>query len=366
MERKLSKVPEIDLMKGLLPIAVIVLHCSEASGLDWRTGAEPFIRVLLMRICYTAVPVFFCISGFLFFRGMEKWEWSRWGGKMKKRLRTLVLPYILWIIISFLCQYAFNYLKGGIDTPGFVSLREFFAENGGLRMFWDKPVPSESGSILGYTISCGRPMDPPLWFIRDLFDMCLIAPAIWALLRFCGRYGVIALGSCYILNIGIPFTGFSPSALFFFSLGAFLALDGRESPGGIRGGTLWWSLIALACLLVTYFNGPLPYQYVLNLWVATASICFIKILSQLSVSGSVKPSEMLVGASFFIYASHHPLMIEFSNFLLWRTMPFAVPAIQILKIFLRPAVTLGLCLVIYLLLKKIMPRALAVLTGGRI
>jgi len=47
------------------------------------------------------VPVFFFISGFLFFKG-HQWSKTFYAGKIKKRLRTLLLPYCLWNALGIL------------------------------------------------------------------------------------------------------------------------------------------------------------------------------------------------------------------------------------------------------------------------
>ena len=41
-----------------------------------------------------AVPLIFFISGYLFFSKTTNFGWKEYGQKMKKRTRTLLLPYV--------------------------------------------------------------------------------------------------------------------------------------------------------------------------------------------------------------------------------------------------------------------------------
>ena len=47
------------------------------------------------------------------------------------------------------------------------------------------------------------------------------------------------------------------------------------------------------------------------------------------------------------------------------TLPITAEWMLVLKVFLRPAVTVGICLLIFVVMKKICPKILGLLTGGR-
>lgn len=68
----------ISILKGLLPVLVVVLHTSFDASLCYRDGVESFLRVLICKIGGVAVPVFFFISGILFFTKLQEWDWTVW------------------------------------------------------------------------------------------------------------------------------------------------------------------------------------------------------------------------------------------------------------------------------------------------
>ena len=51
-------------------------------------------------ICRSAVPVFFIISGYLFFQNITEFKKEAYSSKVKSRIRTLFIPYLLWNLIA--------------------------------------------------------------------------------------------------------------------------------------------------------------------------------------------------------------------------------------------------------------------------
>ena len=84
-------------LKVVMSILVITIHfslpCCDATYLS----IQSFVRSI---VCGVAVPTFFCISGFLFFMNFDEWDWRVFGNKVRRRVSTLLLPYILWNFVS--------------------------------------------------------------------------------------------------------------------------------------------------------------------------------------------------------------------------------------------------------------------------
>lgn len=76
------------------PLAVMVVYVHSfgegnviISKIDWRSfsfeNLYDVIRVLVSgTISGIAVPTFFLISGYLFFQGLENWNWGIWRAKI--------------------------------------------------------------------------------------------------------------------------------------------------------------------------------------------------------------------------------------------------------------------------------------------
>jgi len=55
-----------------------------------------FCITFSMTLAHIAVPTFFLISGFLFVKGLEKWNRTVYKGKLNKRVYSLLIPYLIW------------------------------------------------------------------------------------------------------------------------------------------------------------------------------------------------------------------------------------------------------------------------------
>ena len=355
----------IDILKGILPFLVVILHTSYVDGLCWKDGAESFIRLFFVKLGGIAVPTFFVISGLLFFSKLQKWDWTVWSNKVIKRIRTLFVPFILWIIIDFIAKYVWGVMHAECPAINISTFKQFFFDSGGMRMFIDRPQITYEPSVLGYMVDTSKPINGPMWYVRDLMVMVILSPLILKLLNVACNYALIAFFLIYVLFIGLPFILVSPTALFFFSMGAFFSINGKDflniiSRFKVLSYVLSIAMLVMAFLVESQLLGGLVYR----LYIISTVVAIFNLFSDLYEKG-VRPVKLLTDSSFFIYASHAVLITEISNFILWRTLPITTEWMLVLKVFLRPAVTVGLCLLLFVAMKKICPKTLGLLTGGR-
>ena len=148
---------------------------------------------------FIAVPLFFIISGYLYFLSYKN-TIEDYFSKTKKRINTLLIPYLivssiylLLIIIPFTQKYQSSslYLK---DKPFLEKFLETFIFN------------------------------PPgqLWFLKDLFVLILVTPIIHWLIKYLKFYFILILVLLWFPIIPFKFYIFQNEALLFFSLGAYL------------------------------------------------------------------------------------------------------------------------------------------------
>ena len=168
----------IDWLRFPCAAAVVLLHAfgQPLAGNDcisFRFGAYDTIRILFSEgVCRVAVPIFFFISGYLFFVRLEHWDTKAWAGKLKKRVKSLLVPYLIRNIIAFLILLVIEYGKMMIKNTlalQFQDLQALYNNVGGLRMFWDA--------------KSGYPLNDPLWFIRNLLVYVTVAPIIYLFLK---------------------------------------------------------------------------------------------------------------------------------------------------------------------------------------
>ena len=167
-------------------------------------NASTFIQMFISEgICRIAVPLFFVLSGFFFYRTFNGNRTS-FINKLKRRFHTLLIPYIFWSVSVFIFFACATHLPG---------LKAFFTtRNSGvfsLKEMWQGIVVS--------------PYNSPLWYVKYLIVLSVVAIALYPLYK---NLHLIVIGiAFYGWIIGMPFAvPFRMDAVFFYSLGAVIAL----------------------------------------------------------------------------------------------------------------------------------------------
>ena len=187
-------------------ILVVYLHSyskelsvSMSGSLTW--WLQDFVSQGISRV---AVPFFFVVSGFLLFKdfpedGMSVRYW--WLGKLRKRLKTLCVPYFAWSLLG-LCS---TYIMTRFANTQIYS--------------YDVAIPTWWLEVLGITT-------PPkfmfhLWFVKAIFLFAIFSPLIAAIVF---RLPKVALLLLFLASIfRFRELGDWPSNLMFFAIGMVAA-----------------------------------------------------------------------------------------------------------------------------------------------
>ena len=99
----------IDWLRPVMAFMVICLH-AQLFYVDeqWSMNGgvfNVFVIYLCKVICPVAVPTFFFISGYLFYKGLQKWDYGIWKSKMVKRIKTLLVPFVIWNLIALIASH---------------------------------------------------------------------------------------------------------------------------------------------------------------------------------------------------------------------------------------------------------------------
>ena len=235
------------------------------------------------------VPIFFLVSGFLFFRaGLP--SAAQFRRKLEDRLGSLVAPFLLWnalLLVGVLLLQA-----GGL----------------GALLSHTRPVGGVGDAIWRLT---GDPIVFQFWFVRELILVCLLTPLVGHVVRSRAALPWLALlfvGFALNLTLG---SVLSARGAFFFSLGAFLAM--REAPLRLSlprparcaaAVVYGMSVVAAAFLRLPPSAAP---------WVVAAQVVVgLALLSSAYDASSPLWEGRLVRAvrthAFFVYAFHEPLL----------------------------------------------------------
>lgn len=205
-----------------------------------------------------AVPFFFICSGYFLAGHMEEREW--FGRECMKRVRTLLIPYIIWSLvyamIPLVTFFVANLLHGRIAFLEQYASMRFWVNTFGLNPFaWPRLVP--------------------LWYVRSLFFFVAISPLLY---HFIKRVGLVALFVLAVLSFAVGYYGLRSqdrvclvltksvcvSGLFFFCCGVYGRLKRIRLPN--RGQTI--ALVLGLCLAVA--NGYCRMsgiKFIIPLWV---------------------------------------------------------------------------------------------------
>ena len=204
-----------------------------------------------------AVPCFFFFSGYLFFLGLDgplSWKWLK--DKWRKRLFSVVIPYVVWILLTVVAYTIKNFLSVKI---GLVEGGEMEEVRKGV-LYWFV-----------------TPINYPLWYVRDLMAMILAAPLFHWLFRYTKAVGLVLLAVAFI----IPYNYIFKTAILFFGAGSYFGMQQGEKGdflstfSAVRIPSYIASLVLMVICL--WLNGRQPNEYVLPFFVIVGVIAAINI-----------------------------------------------------------------------------------------
>ena len=324
-----------------------------------------FIRVALSHVfLFIAVPVFFVISGYLFFRNLVQWNFPIYIKKLKSRFCSLFIPYIIWNTIPLLYIIAGLFIK----HYSIFQILDFINIKGGLcRYFFAPPILRMIYiNWFGQPVMAGEPINGPLWFLRDLIILVILSPVIYWFVKRLGFYFLSILCFVYISTI-IPYHSVTTS-IFFFSIGAYFAISGKNIIREFNGAAVNSFLLALSFGFVDcFFDGKLTItgSVLYPFYIIFGVVAVFNLASWLIEKKNITINKTLAKSSFFIYCLHSLLVINICRWLVNLILPYNNTVFSILKYFLVPTLTVCVCLGIYLILKRFTPRLLNILTGNR-
>lgn len=147
-------------------VGVVAIHLRMSdTGFSAADAVSKLFSSLVPSSC---VPLFFLISGFLFFWKVGDFNLKTYMGKMQNRFRSLVVPYFVWNTFMIACYAAVHYF-----VPEMIS-----AENEDVLQYTFK-----DWIIAYWNKSGGQPVAFQLWFLRNLIVMSILSPLFWLLSR---------------------------------------------------------------------------------------------------------------------------------------------------------------------------------------
>ena len=267
-------------------ILIVLLHSSVAGSLI-PSGSNFIVAYAWFKciniISDIAVPTFFAISGFLFFKDYSH---AKYLGTVKQRIRSLIVPYFCFSFLLFIYYCVLSLIpalnESSMDLIGDFSIKSIIKT-----LLWAK-------------------CDPPIWYLRVLFILVVISPIFDVLIR-CLREKTVALVVIISLfNIAVQSPYSSPVYWCpVFLLGAICATQNRIKDTLSKE----YSSICVISAIITYVmfvimifkntNSSLYYIYRMIVpvivWVVLSKIQF------------PKRTPFWFKTTFFVFCTHYPV-----------------------------------------------------------
>lgn len=379
MRRNDLRSQSLDLLRFPLAVVVLTIHTFSTDGFTIQGNSVSLENFpILLEINYfinaflrgQSVPIYFFISGFVFFLGVEL-TGKKYLQKLKNRVKTLLIPYLIWNIAVVLKLLVLRLPCFSALFPNINEDRLDFSLSAILETFWDNSKGIFSASSTANEIVANNiyPADLPLWFVRDLMIVVLCTPLLYWILKHTYYYFVLLLGVLWftLAYWDLGHINQLVTAFFFFSWGAYMSVNAKdmmyEFNRFFKASMLLYPLLALLFILSVHyfpdFSGTIKrlnvfvglfFAYNVSSWLLKRRIC--------------KVSPFLASSGFFIYVAHFMICSDLVKLFFFIFRP--TTDLGMLSIFVLTVITtVAVLLLIFYLLKRYTPGLLKVIAGRK-
>lgn len=365
-----------DTLRFPLVILIVFLHLKgepSSMQIDWNNfsfidGYNLLRTYVSCVICNIAVPLFFLMSGYLFYNRIGELTKDIYLKKIKRRLKTLCIPYFFWISLFMIGNVIFI-IRSPESVSVWNSFFRYFKENGGMRIYWDCYVLGGGETPIGFVQDNSAPLLIPMWFVRDLIVVTLCSPFLWWLIRQMGLMIVLIISICYVFQYWPYIHGVSSVSFFFYSLGIYLSrhADVIDAFFGKYGLHLFISTICISFLLVYIINSNWLYApYLMRVFMIIGSFSALFLAYKLVLTHKKIAWQKLSNASFVVYAMHMVFVSKYVRVFFRKTIvvDYSMPTL-FFEYLAVPLITISVCLIFYYILRKYLPQFLLFVSGGR-
>lgn len=182
-----------------------------------------------------AVPGFFMLSAYQFYR---KCMFRDIGPKMERRIRTVLLPYLLWNFLYYL----------GYAAAGRIPFLSWISDKTAVEF----SIPAMADAVLHFTCN------PVFWYMYQLIFLIALSPLLYPLLKNRASGILVIAAELYCIGNLIQIPIINMDALSYYSAAAYGALHAEDfleerRMQGKKGAAVRAAAAVLGTLLAVYF-----------------------------------------------------------------------------------------------------------------
>ncbi len=335
----------------VLMLMVVLLHCYNFSTkigghvIVLQKDVFWFIEQLLSNgLTRIAVPLFFIISGYLFVLNSKFTAIDFWN-KIKKRISTLVVPYLIWALFGLIFYLVIQ------SIPQFQS-------------FFNKKLIKDYSMVEWINSIINEPIPYQLWFLRDLIVLVGLSPLLYFMIKKLPIVYLLGLFGFWIFNQDSFFL--TSESILFFSLGMYLHIYKIEKTPRkpLLFCSLWLLIVAIKTVYAIFYNVDLIELFLLKTSILLGLIGFWQIYDVVYDSGIKVPlMKKWVPYTFFIYVFHEPLLTVVKKSLFHIV---AKTSVNYFIVYISSfIIVICSCVVFGFLVKSTVPSVYKIITGNR-
>lgn len=372
MSKKINPVLSHSISQLRFPLAMLVVfgHANILSfpinGASSDFDVIQYPIILFSKIIFDpAVPLFFLISGLLFFWNIDALDRNEYKRKIKKRIMTLLLPYFVWNLIYDIPETG-NYLLQSIGGGNWIWPIKSVVN----LWFWT----SQTDRLPEFAMT--TPIDPPLWFVRDLFVCMLCSLLLYRVLK--NKKSCIIFLSIMLLwwlsdKYQYLFPGVSVPSFLYFGIGSAIGIYKIDVMKVIQKYSktilLVFSILFIARITSSHYvwNGEklmlADNELLASLYILFAIPTYILIASVM-IKSKYLNIEKLAAASFTLFAFHWMVLDIFRRIFKHTTQGFVGQGNMMLIQLVLYIIPCIVSLILYGIIKR-NDKAKLLLSGGR-
>ncbi|NDW10425.1 acyltransferase [Dysgonomonas sp. 520] len=341
-------------------VMVVILHSYNvilntlSGSITITKGYNYFIQTFISQgIVRVAVPLFFLISGYLFFRNINTGAFNEFLQKYKTRFKSLVIPYLFW---SIWCIFLYLILQSiPASKPFFTTdLIRDYSFSDLLNRIFITPLPYQ------------------FWFVRDLVIWVILSPLVYRILKYTKALFLII--GFIAWSFEFDFVIFTNISFFFFLTGSYLGINRVKFDLLLQKDFKYtylfvclWLITVTVFTCLTYID--YAHEWVLVLFYKTSTLVGIvalwfgydKIYRNKDISK--KWYFPIFKYSFFIYVIHEPMMVMMRKGL-YSFLGFNQLSSFIIY-FAAPLIVITFAISVGALMRRFLPKIYAFVTGER-